>query len=131
MPPSPKSRRAWKALRRPRRLPRAAPQVPAAPKAAAAEETADDLHLPLRHARGFVLAHVHKGGQTKIYPLPPRMVTLGKGASCDISLSDAGVLELHARLSFRQETHEIEEAVPGAGILVNDQRVRSPQADSV
>jgi pSer/pThr/pTyr-binding forkhead associated (FHA) protein len=101
----------------------AAPQVPAAPKAAtAAEETAEDLHLPLRHVRGFVLAHVHKGGQTKLYPLPPRMVTLGKGASCDITLSDAGVLELHARLSFRQETYQIEEAVLG-GIVVNDQRV--------
>jgi pSer/pThr/pTyr-binding forkhead associated (FHA) protein len=103
----------------------AALQVPAAPKAAVAEEeTADDLRLPLRHARSFVLAHVHKGGQTKVYPLPPRMVTLGKGASCDIVLSDAGVLELHARLSFRQETHEIEEAVPGGGVVVNDQRVR-------
>ena len=104
--------------------PPAAPSVPAAPKAASAEETADDLHRPPRPARGFVMAHVHKGGHTKVYPLPTRMVTLGKGASCDISLSDAGVLELHARLSFRDETHEIEEAVPGAGILVNDQRVR-------
>ena len=73
-------------------------------KPAVEEETADDLRLPARHARGFVLAHVHKGGQTKIYPLPPRVVTLGKGASCDIALSDAGVLELHARLSFREET---------------------------
>ena len=103
----------------------AAPQVPVAPKPAVEEETADDLHLPARHARGFVLAHVHKGGQTKVYPLPPRLVTLGKGASCDISLSDAGVLELHARLSFREETHEIEEAMRGAGIFVNDERVRS------
>ncbi|MGD1001697.1 MAG: FHA domain-containing protein [Candidatus Brocadiia bacterium] len=109
-----------------------APRVPAAPQAATAppaatseEETADDLHLPLHRARGFVLAHVHKGAQTKVYPLPPRMATLGKGASCDIVLSDAGVLELHARLSFREETHEIEEAVPGGGILVNDQRVRT------
>jgi len=104
--------------------PPAAPQVPAAPKAAAADdETAEDLHLPPGHVRGFVLAHVHKGGRAKVYPLPPRMVTLGKGASCDIVLSDAGVLELHARLSFRQETCEIEEAAPGGGILVNDQRL--------
>lgn len=104
----------------------AAPKVPAAPKGmAAAEETAEDLHLPLRHVRGFVLAHVHKGGQTKVYPLPPRVVTLGKGASCDIVLSDAGVLEQHARLSFRQDAYAIEEAVPGRGIVVNDQRVRA------
>ncbi len=103
-----------------------ASRVPAAPKAkVAGEETADDLHLPSHHARGFALAHVHKGGPTKVYPLPPRVVTLGKGASCDIALSDAGVLELHARLSFRQDTYEIEEAVPGGGVLVNDQRVHA------
>jgi pSer/pThr/pTyr-binding forkhead associated (FHA) protein len=104
----------------------AAPKAPTAGKAEiAGEETADDLHLPLRHGRGFVLAHVHKGGQTKVYPLPPRVVTLGKGASCDIALSDAGVLELHARLSFRQDTYAIEEAVPGGGVFVNDQRVHA------
>ena len=102
----------------------AAPQVPVAPGAATLEEeTAEDLHLPLRHARGFVLAHVHRGGRTKLYPLPPRVVALGKGASCDIVLSDAGVLELHARLSFRQETYEIEEAMPGSGVVVNDQPI--------
>ena len=89
------------------------------------EETADDLRLPSRHARGFVLAHVHPGGTTKVYPLPPRAVTLGKGAGCDIALSDAGVLDLHARLSFRRETYEIEEGAPGGGVLVNDQRVRA------
>ena len=104
----------------------AAPQVPSAPKAATAEEeTAEDLRLPLHHVRGFVLAHVRKGGQMEVYPLPPRMVTLGKGASCDIALSDAGVLELHARLSFRRDAYEIEETVPGGGIVVNDQRVRA------
>ena len=104
----------------------AASKLPAASKAAvAAEETADDLYLPLRHVRGFVLAHVHKGGQTKVYPLPPRVVTLGKGANCDIVLSDAGVLDQHARLSFREDTYAIEEAVPGRGIVVNDQRVRA------
>ena len=52
-------------------------------------------------------------------------MTLGKDASCDIVLSDAGVLDLHARLSFREDTYEIEEAVPGGGVLVNDQRVRA------
>jgi pSer/pThr/pTyr-binding forkhead associated (FHA) protein len=104
----------------------AVPKAPVARKSApGAEETAEDLHLPLRHARGFVLAHVHQGGQTKLYPLPPRVVTLGRSAACDIVLSDSGVLESHARLSFRQETCAIEESVPGAAIVVNDQRVRA------
>jgi pSer/pThr/pTyr-binding forkhead associated (FHA) protein len=104
----------------------AAPEVRAAPTAAVtADETADDLRLPARAGRSFVLAHVHKGGQAKVYPLPPRAVTLGKGASCDIALSDIGVLELHARLNFWRDAYEIEEGAPGGSIVVNDERVRA------
>jgi pSer/pThr/pTyr-binding forkhead associated (FHA) protein len=104
----------------------AARKVPAAPKLRGlADETAEDLHLPPSHARGFVLAHVHKGGQTKVYPLPSRMVTIGKSANCDIVLSDAGVLDLHARLNFRQDTYVIEEGSPGDGIVVNDRHVHA------
>jgi pSer/pThr/pTyr-binding forkhead associated (FHA) protein len=99
--------------------------APARAGPVAEEETKDDLQLPMRPARGFVLAHVHRGGQTKIYPLRPQSVTLGKGSSCDIVLADAGVLELHARLSFRRDRYNIEEGAPGGGIVVNDRRVRA------
>jgi pSer/pThr/pTyr-binding forkhead associated (FHA) protein len=112
--------------------PQAAPDVPttgevlAAPAPLpAAAGTADELRLPPDRARGFVLAHVRKGGEAKLYPLPPRTVTIGRGASCDIPLSEAGVLALHAKMSFQGDACQIEEGARNGGVIVNDERIHT------
>ncbi len=120
------------AVARLRRLPPGAPAVsgegtPALPPEAD-EETAESVPVASGRTEGWALARLERGGKARVDRLPPRLLTLGSAADCDLPVSGPEVAPQHARLRYAGGGYVVE-SQGATAVAVNDRRMaRAPLA---
>ena len=87
------------------------------------DETVETLAVPAREAGSFSLAHISGAGKASLYPLPMRMVILGKDPECDIVLPEPGVVERHVRVTCGYGKFRVSRLVPSGRLYVNGGRM--------
>lgn len=89
------------------------------------DETAEDLEMPVPEISGFLLAHLTGKGEVTMHALPMRLVVIGKDPDADIVISETGVEDQHAKITYRNERFVIADVGSKAGVIVNDRCVTS------
>ncbi len=80
------------------------------------------------NTRESAMIILQRGGESGLtWPLEHRMLTIGRGADCDIVLDDRQISRLHARILWRGDHYEIEDLASKNGTHLNGRDVVSPQ----
>ena len=83
------------------------------------QETEEEMDIVFLEATNFLLAHMLGDGKSAIYPLPMRMVIVGKDSGCDIVLPEPGVAERHIRITCGSGRFKASLFVPTTRMAVN------------
>src|SRR3954454_17385538 len=78
-----------------------------------------------RGTQAACLVHISPSGSDmgRRYPLANRIVTLGRGDSCDIRITDQSVSRTHARVTGAGDGYEVADLQSTNGTFVNDAAV--------